>query len=60
MWEFYLVASQTAFELGRLNVFQLQLQRGAAPIPLTRDYLYRNDEVVPAPYRTARFESRGT
>jgi cyclopropane-fatty-acyl-phospholipid synthase len=60
MWEFYLVASQTAFELGRLNVFQLQLQRGAAPIPLTRDYLYRNDETVPALYREARFESRGT
>lgn len=40
MWEFYLVVSQTAFELGRLNVFQLQLARDTPPIPITRDYLY--------------------
>jgi cyclopropane-fatty-acyl-phospholipid synthase len=40
MWEFYLVASQTAFEYGDLVVFQLQLGGRDAPFPPTRDYLY--------------------
>lgn len=40
MWEFYLVASQTAFEYGDLVVFQLQVGGRDAPIPATRDYLY--------------------
>jgi len=61
VWEFYLVASQTAFELGRINVFQVQLQRGTAPIPLTRDYLYRDETGVDAiPYPATRVESRGS
>jgi cyclopropane-fatty-acyl-phospholipid synthase len=63
MWEFYLVASQTAFELGHINVFQLQLQRGTAPIPLTRDYLYRDETtlgVEAMTYPSTRVESRGS
>jgi cyclopropane-fatty-acyl-phospholipid synthase len=40
MWEFYLITSQTAFELGDLVVFQLQLGGPEAPFPPTRDYLY--------------------
>jgi cyclopropane-fatty-acyl-phospholipid synthase len=40
MWEFYLVASQTAFECGDLVVFQMQIGQDGARIPATRDYLY--------------------
>ena len=51
MWEFYLVASQTAFEYGDLVVFQLQLGGRDAPFPATRDYLYARtgDECATAP-----------
>jgi cyclopropane-fatty-acyl-phospholipid synthase len=51
MWEFYLVASQTAFEYGDLVVFQLQLGGRDAPFPATRDYLYARtgDECAAAP-----------
>ncbi len=40
MWEFYLVASQTAFEVGDLVVLQWQLAKRNAAAPITRDYLY--------------------
>ena len=51
MWEFYLVASQTAFECGDLVVFQMQLGGRDAPFPATRDYLYArsSDECATAP-----------
>lgn len=58
MWEFYLVASQTAFELGDLVVFQFQLGGRDAPFPATRDYLYRGlyggaDEHLATPFTSA-------
>ena len=40
MWRFYLVASEMAFRVGRQCVFQLQLARDRAAVPLTRDYLH--------------------
>lgn len=41
MWEFYLVLSQTAFEVGHLAVHHWQLCKGTqTSIPITRDYLY--------------------
>lgn len=40
IWELYLVFCQTAFELGDLVVFQLQLAKPPSAVPLTRDYLY--------------------
>ena len=40
MWEFYLCASQTAFEHDSLVVFQFQLGHRNDGAPLTRDYLY--------------------
>lgn len=40
MWEFYLLACATAFEISDLVVFQLQLARANDTVPLTRDYLY--------------------
>lgn len=40
LWEFYLCACQTAFELDSLVVFQLQLAHNNDTVPLTRNYLY--------------------
>ncbi|MCY3883697.1 MAG: cyclopropane-fatty-acyl-phospholipid synthase [Gammaproteobacteria bacterium] len=40
IWEFYLCASQTAFELATLLVFQLQLGHRNDSAPLTRNYVY--------------------
>ena len=42
MWEFYLTACTTAFELGSLVVYQLQLAHTNDVVPLTRDYLYKD------------------
>ena len=43
MWEFYLVCSQTAFEVGILVVHQWQLAKQQLAVPVTRDYLYPPD-----------------
>jgi len=40
MWEFYLVACQTAFEISDLVVHHWQLARSNLSVPVTRDYLY--------------------
>lgn len=45
LWRFYLVASKMTFRHGRQCVFQFQLARDQEAVPLTRDYLYRNDPV---------------
>ena len=42
MWEFYLVLSQTAFEVGDLVVLQWQLAKNNQAVPITRDYLHGN------------------
>jgi cyclopropane-fatty-acyl-phospholipid synthase len=42
MWEFYLAASEGVFMHGSANVVQLQLGREAEGVPITRDYLYRD------------------
>lgn len=39
MWEFYLAASEAAFRLGDLNVFQIQFLRDQRSLPITRDYM---------------------
>jgi cyclopropane-fatty-acyl-phospholipid synthase len=39
MWEFYLAACETAFRIGDTMVFQLQLAKDQAAVPLTRNYL---------------------
>ena len=43
MWEFYLVACATAFEVSDLVVFQMQIATRNDVAPLTRDYLYRTE-----------------
>ena len=47
MWEFYLTVCATAFDIGGLVVYQLQLAHRNDIVPLTRDYLY-NDQVLDA------------
>jgi len=39
MWEMYLVASEIAFRRQDLMVFQMQLAKSVAAVPLTRDYM---------------------
>ncbi|MCY3821363.1 MAG: cyclopropane-fatty-acyl-phospholipid synthase [Gammaproteobacteria bacterium] len=48
MWEFYLTVCTTAFEIGRLVVYQLQLAHRNDAVPLTRDYLYNGGIDTPA------------
>ncbi|MBV0912631.1 SAM-dependent methyltransferase [Anianabacter salinae] len=43
MWRYYLLASELTFRLNRQCVFQFQLARRQDAVPLTRDYLYRDD-----------------
>lgn len=43
MWEFYLAGSEMSFREGELMVFQIQLAKSHAAVPLTRDYIYQFD-----------------
>ena len=43
MWEFYLAASEMAFREQNLMVFQLQLTKQQGVVPITRDYIARNE-----------------
>jgi cyclopropane-fatty-acyl-phospholipid synthase len=40
MWEMYLAGSETAFRYQHLMVFQIQLTKDQAVLPLTRDYMF--------------------
>jgi cyclopropane-fatty-acyl-phospholipid synthase len=62
MWEFYLAGSETGFRYQNLMVFQLQLTKDQAALPLTRDYFHaaeqelraRDGSFPPQPVRRAR------
>ena len=41
LWTFYLTASEAAFRVGKLAVFQAQLVKDVSRLPTTRDYLYK-------------------
>ena len=43
MWEFYLAASEMAFREQNMMVFQLQLTKRQGVVPITRDYLAREE-----------------
>ena len=43
MWRYYLIASELTFRLSNQVVFQFQMARSQDAVPLTRDYLYRED-----------------
>jgi cyclopropane-fatty-acyl-phospholipid synthase len=46
MWEFYLAGSETAFRYQNLVVFQIQAVRRLDALPLTRDYMARNEAAL--------------
>ena len=43
MWEFYLAASECAFRYQNLNNFQIQLVKDQDALPLTRDYIWHEE-----------------
>ncbi len=44
MWRYYLLACETTFRHGRQAVFQVQLAHQQDAVPLTREYLYPQEE----------------
>ncbi len=44
MWEFYLAASEMSFRKQNLMVFQIQLTKRQAVVPITRDYIAANEQ----------------
>ncbi|MGI9383422.1 MAG: class I SAM-dependent methyltransferase [Methyloligellaceae bacterium] len=65
MWEFYLAASEAAFRYQDLMVFQIQLTRDQATLPLLRDYMMSVKErcargTAPLPKRQGSPGNKGT
>jgi cyclopropane-fatty-acyl-phospholipid synthase len=48
MWEFYLIASELAFSHGKHMNFQLQLTKNSRALPLTRDYMFETERMLPS------------
>jgi cyclopropane-fatty-acyl-phospholipid synthase len=44
MWEFYLAASEMSFREQNLMVFQIQLTKRQGVVPMTRDYIMREEQ----------------
>jgi cyclopropane-fatty-acyl-phospholipid synthase len=45
MWEFYLLSAETMFRTGAQMVFQMQLSRIREATGLTRDYMFKTEEL---------------
>ena len=43
MWEFYLAASEMTFREQDMMVFQLQITKRQGVVPITRDYIAREE-----------------
>ncbi len=43
MWEFYLSGSELAFRFGGMNNFQIQMVRNQSVLPMTRDYIQKEE-----------------
>ena len=54
MWEFYLAASEMAFREQAMMVFQLQLTKRQGVVPMTRDYIAREEARLRALERGGR------
>ena len=54
MWEFYLAASEMAFREQAMMVFQLQLTKRQGIVPMTRDYMAREEARLRALERGGR------
>ncbi|MFY9639814.1 MAG: cyclopropane-fatty-acyl-phospholipid synthase family protein [Rhodomicrobium sp.] len=44
MWQFYLAGCEVGFRYHNIAVFQIQLAKRLEAVPLTRDYLYRQEK----------------
>jgi cyclopropane-fatty-acyl-phospholipid synthase len=44
MWEYYLACCETAFRFGNLVVFQIQMAKHLAALPITRDYIAESEK----------------
>jgi len=44
MWEFYLAASEMSFREQNMMVFQIQLTKKQGVVPMTRDYILREEQ----------------
>ncbi len=53
MWEAYLAGSEAAFRYQSLVVFQVQLAKRVETLPITRDYMWRDERRLAA---TGRYE----
>ncbi|RAI36825.1 SAM-dependent methyltransferase [Rhodoplanes roseus] len=51
MWEFYLAASEMAFREQNMMVFQIQLAKRQGVVPITRDYMAREEQRLRAAER---------
>jgi cyclopropane-fatty-acyl-phospholipid synthase len=54
MWEFYLAASEMTFRERAMMVFQMQLTKRQGVVPITRDYIGREEERLRVLERGAR------
>jgi cyclopropane-fatty-acyl-phospholipid synthase len=48
MWEFYLASCEMAFRYMKLCVFQIQMAKRHASVPLTRDYIVEAERALAA------------
>ncbi len=53
MWEFYLAASEMAFREQAMMVFQIQLTKRQNVVPMTRDYIVREEQRLRALERSS-------
>jgi cyclopropane-fatty-acyl-phospholipid synthase len=44
MWEFYLQLGEAGFRWSGMTVFQMQLAKDINAVPITRDYMRREEE----------------
>ncbi|CCD91921.1 putative cyclopropane-fatty-acyl-phospholipid synthase (Cyclopropane fatty acid synthase) (CFA synthase) [Bradyrhizobium sp. ORS 375] len=54
MWEFYLAAAEMAFRKQNMMNFQIQLTKRQGVVPMTRDYIHREEARLRALERGAR------
>lgn len=59
MWEFYLACCESAFRFGNLVVFQIQLAKHLATLPITRDYIAETEAALEQRERTRESHQSG-
>jgi cyclopropane-fatty-acyl-phospholipid synthase len=46
IWECYLAGCEAAFRAKQMTVFQVQLRKKNSPMPMTREYIYRDAKSI--------------